>query len=86
MATDGTLKNAVSVLTHYGGHNRESARRFLGRCTVKEIRSLAAAADMNEFEEAVGHVLDRLERNDTGDRHGRGNKGPRRAPTNGRNV
>jgi hypothetical protein len=67
MATDDTLKNAVSVLTHFGGHNRESARRFLGRCTAKEIRSLAAATDMNEFEEAVGRVLDRQERHDNGD-------------------
>jgi hypothetical protein len=67
MATDDTLKAAVSALTHFGGHNRESARRFLGRCTGKEAKVIAAATDDNTFESAVGEVLDRLERNETGD-------------------
>ena len=67
MAIGDMLHKAVSALTHYGGHNRESARRFLGRCTVRESKAIADVKDMNEFEEAVGRVLDRQERHDNGD-------------------
>lgn len=65
MAADGTLARAVSALTRYGGHSRESARRFLGRATIDEARAIAAANTIDQYEEAVEHVLDRLEDNDT---------------------
>jgi hypothetical protein len=64
MAPDGTLARAVAALTRHGGHNRESARTFLARCTPDEARAIAAAGTATEYDEAVEHVLDRQERND----------------------
>lgn len=64
MASDNTLSRAVSALTRYGVHNRETARTFLGRCTVAETRAIAAARTAEEFDAAVERVLDRQERQD----------------------
>ena len=64
MATDGTLARAVSVLTKFGGHSRDTARRFLARCTPEESRAIASVRTATDFEEAVERVLDRHERQD----------------------
>lgn len=64
MAADGILARAVSALTRFGGHNRDTARRFLGRCTPDEARVIAAAGTATDFDEAVERVLDRQERQD----------------------
>jgi ubiquinone biosynthesis protein UbiJ len=60
----GTFSRAVATLIRWGGHNRESARRFLSRCIPEEVEAIAAAGWLDAFEDAVDAVLDRLENGD----------------------
>lgn len=64
MQADGTLGRAVAALIRLGGHGRESARRFLGRCTQSEIQALADCDTLTEFDRVIEGVLDRMELGD----------------------
>lgn len=58
-----TLPRAVSVLTTLGDHGRESARRFLGRCTPDEAVDIADCECSEEFTAVIERILDRMESN-----------------------
>lgn len=61
MQADGTLQKAVSALIRFGEHSRETARRFLGRCTLDETRRIAECDDSAEFTVVIERILDRQE-------------------------
>lgn len=60
----GTFSEAVAALIRWGGHNRETARRFLARCLPEEVEAIAAAGWVDAFEDVVDGVLNRLENGD----------------------
>lgn len=63
MAPDGIFARAVAALIQWGEHNEQSATRFLGRCSIEEAKSIAAAKTATEFEDAMDAALDRMEEN-----------------------
>ena len=65
MEADGTLWRAVSALMRMGGHGRESARRFLGRCTQEEAQAIAECETLNDFDSVIEGILDRIEMMDS---------------------